>query len=127
MSLVNTMRSKWAARRVLLFAIIVAGASCLFVCLIVVDEIQCRARLNAAESGQLALFFEVRTQLALYRRNHGSFPHDLASLHLVDFPDGATPGMLSKFDYASDGVQYTLNFHGVSSRELIAGSSSPEP
>jgi hypothetical protein len=70
------------------------------------------------ESAQRGLFAEAVGLLAKYHKEYGEYPESLDELKLT-FPDGGDKSTLASFTYNSDGANYVLTTHGVSTgREL---------
>ena len=78
----------------------------------------------AEESGQRALLAQLRLDLREYRERHGTYPTDLASVHVTNFSDGSSPATLRQFRYTSDGTSFTLTCVGASTHETITVTSA---
>lgn len=77
-----------------------------------------KASRAAEESAQLALFTEAVGLLAEYHEQHGEYPDSLDKLAL-SYPDGGDKSTLASFTYNSDGANYVLTTHGVSTGQVL--------
>jgi hypothetical protein len=77
-----------------------------------------QANRAAEESAQRALFTEAVGLLAEYHEGHGEYPESLDQLKLT-YPDGGNKSTLASFTYNSDGANYVLTTHGVSTGQEL--------
>lgn len=77
-----------------------------------------QANRAAEESAQRALFAEAVELLAEYHEEHGEYPESLDELALT-YSDGGDQSTLASFTYNSDGANYVLTTHGVSTGQEL--------
>jgi hypothetical protein len=77
-----------------------------------------QSNLVAEESAQRALFVEAVDLLAKYHEQHGEYPDSLDELALT-YSDGGDKSTLASLTYYTDGANYVLTTHGVSTGQEL--------